>query len=171
MHPHLAKLVGLDGPDMAVTIAAYEIELLRKMVADLPPALEGALRARCDRVLRDLDVQLGALGELAVGRGAGDVTLVAIDPDGVKEMRRAAEATRSYHGISPTLADVDRLLRELDRRLGAAQAAAARYAEQHPPGPDRTVEVGELEHIPRQTRPARSPWGRWPRINRRGGAQ
>lgn len=124
-------LVGLiGGPPAAIRITPPEIEIIRAMVDHLAWMLPREDRDPAVRTLRELDVRLGA--SLAFyGDQHGPDFGIPLVPDEHADLRRVYDsaAARTY-GLKNT--EVVDLMSQLDRRIGAAQAAYVSAAAHHP---------------------------------------
>lgn len=125
-------LVGLiGGPPVAIRITPPELEALRAMVDRLSPVIRYEVRTDATHTLRELDVRLGACAAL-FGDSDGADFAVPMVPDELARLRRVYDATAGGDGLLRAVTGIHDLMRQLDRRVGAAQAAYVNGAAHHP---------------------------------------
>jgi hypothetical protein len=156
------------GPTVGVGLTVSEIDLLRKMIDSCPQFMDSNLTP-ARHVLRDLDVRIGALGELDAA-GAREVVL---QPHEHLYLTRAFDEYRRYRDKAPLYPQVAELFVQLDRRMGAAQirlAQSGMMSEEHFPGRVGDIVVDDdgggdwTPPPPRNRQPLLG--SRWPRRNR-----
>lgn len=119
------------GPVVGVGMTTSEIDLLRDMLDDCPNFMDSHIYG-ARLALRDLDVRIGALGELDAS-GTHEVVLRRSEHDA---LRLAFDDYRRYRSAGPRFREVDQLFTQLDRRIGAAQVKLAQsgmMSEEHFP--------------------------------------
>ena len=154
------QMVGLDGPAVSVAVSRIELAQLHELHG-LTPA-HFAYRRRLAEILREMDIRYGAAASMRPEACASTVT-APISLDEIRIVRDCWTAVLEYEvRINLRLFD---LMRNLDRRIGAAQAAlatleAASALDAWRPDPDLPVIPFRLDEEPGGLLPRPPEWRR-----------
>ena len=160
------QMIGLDGPAVSVVVGRFELAQLHELRALTPPYCHQ--RRRLAEILREMDIRYGAAASMRPEASASTVT-APISLDEIRTVRDCWTAVLEYEvRINLRLFD---LMRDLDRRVGAAQAAraaleAADALEAWRPDPDLPVIALRVDEEPERSLPLlqrsaegrRRPW-------------
>jgi hypothetical protein len=144
--PDLRPVIGLHGPTVSINVTRGEIDVMHRITDAVLSSYDG-YQAVAREVLRELDIRYGAKASMMPDRDTIEVT-VPMTSDEVQSIRAAYKYATMYdRGLDAR--GWTEMVRTLDARLGAAQAAAA---ELHAAGA-----------IERLDRPSRR--GDWPELD------